>query len=114
MGETVCGANLKSMTEWVKEKGETCRPCVIPVTMEWYYSELKDKGWNDQAAKVEAAQEVGDIEEVGKVLDKIKEEVTPEMRDRLLEFDCATQQLKPSDLQEGESSDVAPSDSPAS
>ena len=43
---TVCGADLKSMEAWTKEKGETCRPCVIPVTMQWYYTELKDKGWN--------------------------------------------------------------------
>ena len=114
MGETVCGSNLKPMADWVKEKGESCRPCVIPVTMEWYHSELKERHEDALAAQVEAAQDSEDIEVVGRVLDEIKAKASPELRDRLLEFDCATQQLKPEDLQEPPSGDASPLDSPAS
>jgi len=84
--------NLRPMKEWVAEEDpDSCRPCVLPVAMSWYYEELTDRGLGDLAQELDTVKDTGDPDQVAEMLDSIKERVDPEVKNRLLEFDCATQ-----------------------
>ncbi|MDD4874610.1 MAG: LAGLIDADG family homing endonuclease [Dehalococcoidales bacterium] len=90
--KTVCGEKLLSMTNWIQGLDEEeCRTCILPVCMSWYYDELNEKGEKDWAAKLDVMRQTGIPLDVCKMLDEIKEKVNTELRERLLEFDCATQ-----------------------
>lgn len=91
---TIC-KDLKSMTEWVAgEDAETCRTCMLTVTIPWYFDELEERGYKDLSNELEEIQTKGDPTETANLLDTIKEKVDAEARKRLLEFDCATQSFE--------------------
>jgi hypothetical protein len=94
---TVC-QELKPMAEWIAgQDQEKCRTCMLTVTVPWYYEELEERGLNDTAEDLETLQKEGDPIKIAAALDQIKEQVDAETKQRLLEFDCATQSLDVSD-----------------
>ncbi|KKL54353.1 hypothetical protein LCGC14_2266290 [marine sediment metagenome] len=89
--ESAC-PNLRPMEEWVTEDDpDSCRPCVLPVAMSWYAEELRERGLNVLADEVDQAGRDGDVAGAARALDSVKERVDPDVKTRLLEFDCATQ-----------------------
>ena len=93
--------NLRPMADWLKEGGEeACRPCLLPVTIAWYCDELKARGHPDLAAELETVRKSGDSSRVCETMDSIKERVPPELRERLEDFDCATQNFNPDEVPE--------------
>jgi len=94
--------NLQPMAEWVKEEDpDTCRPCILGPVVQWYYQELKERGDEETAAKLETEVDVlteDDIEQavaICKDLDEIKVAAPEELRQRLEEFDCSVQYFNP-------------------
>ena len=84
-------ANLKPMRDWISEDGPGCLPCRLGPTTQWYISELEEKGCPEDAAKLEALATGSDPLSLCQEMDEIKGRVSPELRSRLLDFDCATQ-----------------------
>jgi hypothetical protein len=83
------------MTEWAAgEDAAKCRECMLTVAVPWYFDELEERGLKDLSSDLEAVQKEGDPLKVAAALDQIKEQVTPELKQRLLEFDCATQSFE--------------------
>jgi hypothetical protein len=87
---TVC-PNLKPMTEWLKEDTKECRPCLLAPVVEWYYEELNERGYKEIATGLKEVGEKGSPEEIGAILDLIKQEVDDDVKARLEEFDCSAQ-----------------------
>jgi hypothetical protein len=88
---TVC-PELKTMVDWVaSEDSAKCHDCIMTVTIPWYYEELEKLGDKELMADFETIQKEGDSIKIAATLDQIKEQVPPEVKQRLLEFDCATQ-----------------------
>ena len=84
------------MKDWIAadqnpEDSEACRPCAIPVTLAWYVGELREKGYPDTASKLEGIGLTSDPLTLAEAMDRIKDEVKPEVRDRLAGFDATTQ-----------------------
>ncbi len=97
--------NLLPMAEWIKgETPGTCRPCTLTPVVQWYWSELKERGFKKIAAELEA--EVAVLEEdnveqvmaICKDLDEIKAAAPEDLRKRLEEFDCAIQSFEQSEV----------------
>lgn len=88
----------RPMGEWMKEDDpDVCRPCVLPVTMSWYYNELNERGLETLAQELDQVKDTGDPQKVAETLDSIKERAGPDVAERLREFDCATQQFDPTE-----------------
>ncbi len=97
--------NLLPMAEWIKgETPGTCRPCTLTPVVQWYWSELKERGFEDIAAELESEVEVLEEDNVEQVmaickdLDKIKKAAPADLRKRLEEFDCAIQSFDPAEV----------------
>jgi hypothetical protein len=91
---TAC-PNLQTMTEWVQsEDTAKCRECMLTITVPWYYEELEAQGEKELAEDMQKVQQEGDPVKVAAALDQIKEQVKPEVKQRLLEFDCASQSFE--------------------
>jgi predicted GNAT family acetyltransferase len=91
---TVC-PELKSMTEWAAgEDTAICRECMLTITIPWYFEELEALGDKELVDDLEKIQKEGDPLKVAAALDQIKEQVSPEVKQRLLEFDCASQSFE--------------------
>ncbi|MDP2730339.1 MAG: hypothetical protein Q8O55_07645 [Dehalococcoidales bacterium] len=97
--------NLLPMAEWIKgETPGTCRPCTLTPVVQWYWSELKERGFEKIAAELEAEVEVLEEDNVEQVmaicrdLDKIKKAAPEDLRKRLEEFDCAIQSFDPAEV----------------
>jgi hypothetical protein len=104
-----CPVQLAPMEEWIGEDASFCRPCILPVNISWYKDELKARGLTDLAGKIEQAQDTQDPAQVCKVMDEVKGQVPNDLRYRLLEFDCATQEFAAEEektLAQGEASQV--------
>ena len=91
----VC-VNTVPMGEWLKQKTEECRPCLLAPVVDWYASELEEKGKVELAEElrqvVDEIQDESEVAKVGEKMDQIKEAVGEgELRDRLREFDCTVQ-----------------------
>ncbi len=117
----VCPIELKPMTEWVKVPDTgNCRPCTLAPVVQWYWSELKEKGRDDIATRLEQKVEGMDDEnaeqmtQVCEELDAIKAEVDEPLRQRLLEFDCEVQSLDLDEISRVAAENVLPPGSPAS
>ena len=100
----------KPMGEWISEEDphkdnpEFCRPCRLGIISSWYFNELEEKGHKDLAAVIE---KIGTNEEdpdvsltLCKQLDIIKAVVDEPLRERLKEFDNATQTFNPEEVLE--------------
>jgi len=88
-----CPVKLAPMEDWIGEDAPFCRPCILPVNISWYKDELKNRGMAELAGEIEKAQDTQDPAQVCKVMDEIKGKVPNDLRYRLLEFDCATQEF---------------------
>lgn len=87
--------NPLPLAEWLgKEDKENCRSCILPVTMAWYHEELREQGRSDLANELTRVRDTGDPAQVARLMDNLKEQVTPELRLRLREFDCLTQDFE--------------------
>ena len=91
---TVC-EDLKSMVDWVTGPDpEKCRTCMLTITVPWYFEELEAVGEKELVEDLEVVQKEGDPLKVAAALDQIKEQVKPEVKQRLQEFDCASQSFE--------------------
>ena len=84
------------MADWIKTDpdpngDENCRSCAIPVTVAWYRDELKNMKRNDLAARLEEIGLNANPLTTAQELDNIKDVVGAKERERLLDFDAATQ-----------------------
>lgn len=101
-----------TMEEWItqedpyKDDPEKCRPCRLGITANWYFNELKEQGQKALAASLEKiATNENDPEmplTLCKEFDRIKSVVEEPLRERLKDFDCATQSFNPDDVVEDE------------
>lgn len=99
-----------TMEEWIgqedphKEDPDHCRPCRLGVTANWYFNELQDQGRKDLAENVEKIalnENEPDMPlTLCKEFDRIKDVVEEPLRERLKDFDCATQSFDPDDVVE--------------
>jgi len=99
-----------TMDEWIrqddplKDDPEYCRPCRLGVTANWYFNELQDQGRKDLAENLERLATNEDDPEMPltlcKEFDRIKTVVEEPLRERLKDFDCATQAFNPDDVVE--------------
>jgi len=98
-----------TMEEWIRQEDphkddpNHCRPCRLGVTANWYYNELKEQGHPDLAAVIEKVAEDPDPDmplTLCKEFDIIKNVVEEPLRERLKDFDCATQAFNPDDVAE--------------
>jgi hypothetical protein len=64
---------------------------MIPIVVAWYFEELEERGEKELLDDLEVVQKKGNPIETAAALDQVKEQADPELRQRLLEFDCATQ-----------------------
>lgn len=93
--ENPCAKTIP-MKQWIEETPQTdpsCRPCILGPVSHWYSTELRQAGHLDLIARLEdlASGEGLTPSQLAEELDKIKEEVPPEVRGRLREFDCSAQ-----------------------
>lgn len=87
-------ANITGMKEWIegdKNTDKECRMCLLPPVLQWYESELRERGHNDLADEVKALINSNDPLEVAEKFDEIKGKVDEDTRKRLRDFDCAAQ-----------------------
>ena len=94
-----------TMEEWISQKDphkddpRYCRPCQLGVTANWYHSELEDQGRKDLAEKLEKITNDTNNPNMPLILckefDRIKKVVEEPLRERLKDFDCATQSFDP-------------------
>jgi hypothetical protein len=103
-----CSISLQSLEEWIQGDTEFCRPCILPVTIDWYRQELEERGHIDLVEEIDRARMSEDPEATCKVMDNIKDKVPVDLRYRLMEFDCSTQEhaaeLESEVIQSGEAS----------
>ncbi|MBA7712636.1 hypothetical protein ES703_121619 [subsurface metagenome] len=99
---------ILTMEEWIREEDphkddpEFCRPCRLGVIAQWYFNELNEKGHPDLAAVIE---QIGTNDEnpdmpltLCKQFDIIKAVVEEPLRERLKDFDNATQSFNPEEV----------------
>jgi len=96
-----CPVELKPMATWVQEEDPRgiCRECLLAPVLQWYREALSEKGYSkftEELDKIARAAEVLPLQ-LCEAFDKIKSEVEEPLRERLEEFDCATQAYEPED-----------------
>jgi len=77
-----------------KDHDEECRMCLLPPLIQWYESELRERGHNNLADEVKALTNSNDPLEVAEKFDEIKGRVDEDTRKRLKDFDCSAQVYK--------------------
>ena len=87
-----CSVNLESMEQWISGDTKFCRPCVLPVTIDWYRQELTERGHIELVEELDKARMTEDPDATCRVMDAIKERLPVDLRYRLMEFDCSTQE----------------------
>jgi len=87
-----CSVNLQPMEEWIEGDTNFCRPCILPVTIDWYRQELSERGHQELVEEIDKARMTEDPDATCKVMDAIKDRVPVDLRYRLMEFDCLTQE----------------------
>lgn len=91
-----CPIELTPMEKWIKEQSKqgNCKPCMLGPLGNWYVSELKERGQENKAVELALVVDTGGTpEDLCKALDKVKTEVSEDLRERLKEFDCEVQVL---------------------
>ena len=87
-----CSVNLQPMEKWIEGDTNFCRPCILPVTIDWYRQELNERGHQELVEEIDKARMAEDPEATCKVMDAIKDKVPVDLKYRLMEFDCSTQE----------------------
>lgn len=89
-----------TMEEWLcqddpHKDDEYCRPCLLGVIANWYFTELQEQGHKELAQNIEQIVTNADDPEMPltlcKEFDRIKTVVAEPLRERLKDFDCSTQ-----------------------
>lgn len=88
-----CRVSLKPMSKWLEEDTSYCRPCILPVTIDWYHQELNKRGYPELAQELDNVRMTLDSTATCELMDKLKDKLPLEVRHQLLEFDCATQEF---------------------
>ncbi len=89
MGGGYC-RNLIEMAPWIekhKDNVEKCAPCTLSMVSQWYKQTLPP----DTTASLQELVDKKDAVAIAKELDNIKSKATPQIKDRLLDFDCSAQ-----------------------
>jgi hypothetical protein len=92
------GPPLKAepMATWVNEgPADACRPCALPVAIQWYKEELEAEGQSSLATSLEAIALAEDPLTTAQEMDRLKNVVGPKLKLRLLDFDATTQANTP-------------------
>jgi len=99
-----------TMEEWLKQEDLHkddplfCAPCRLGITANWYFNELQERGKKDLAASIEKIVDKANDPEMPltlcKEFDRIKTVVEEPLRERLKDFDCATQSFNPDEILE--------------
>ena len=102
---------MYTMEEWISQEDPykddlvKCRPCRLSVIGNWYFTELQEQGHQDLAENIEKIATNEEDPEMPltlcKEFDRIKSVVEEPLRERLKDFDCATQSFNPDDVVEG-------------
>ena len=80
------------MAVWVNGgPADACRPCALPVAIQWYKEELEADGQRALASGLEAIALAEDPLTTAREMDRLKEVVQPKLKLRLLDFDATTQ-----------------------
>lgn len=87
-----CSVDLQPMEKWIQGDTTFCRPCILPVTIDWYRQELAERGRQDLVEEIDNARMTEDTEATCKAMDAIKDKVPVDLKYRLMEFDCSTQE----------------------
>ena len=87
-----CSVKLQPMEEWIEGDTNFCRPCILPVTIDWYRQELSERGHQELVEEIDKARMTEDPDATCKVMDAIKDKVPVDLKYRLMEFDCSTQE----------------------
>lgn len=85
---------LLTMEKWVETgdpSADSCRPCALPVTLQWYAEELEKNGLSDLSAQIKDIGLTADPLTLAREMDRVKATVEPGLRSRLLDFDQAIQ-----------------------
>ncbi len=108
--KTKCQCPEFTMEEWIRQEDplkddpDHCRPCRLGVTANWYFNELQEQGLKDLAENLEQIATNENDPEMPLTLcgefDRIKDAVEEPLRERLKDFDCATQSFNPDDVDE--------------
>jgi len=100
--ETRCPVELKPMAEWVVEEDPrgTCRECLLGPVLQWYRDTLQENNKKALANELSALTETATPLQICEKLDIIKTVVEESLRERLKDFDCATQSFDPDEVLE--------------
>ena len=84
-----------SLEDWLQaeDPDTTCKPCVLPVALQWYVETLDENGLAEMARGLETSAKSPTIDPLtlAQELDTIKARVDPNLRNRLRELDCTLQ-----------------------
>ena len=84
------------MALWVDAgPADACRPCALPIAIQWYKEELEAHGQGTLATGLERIALAEDPLTTAQELDRLKAVVAPNVKLRLLDFDAATQANTP-------------------
>ena len=84
------------MATWVNAgPADACRPCALPIAIQWYKEELETEGQNALATGLEQIALAEDALTTAQEMDRLKGVVPPKLKLRLLDFDAATQANTP-------------------
>ena len=85
-----------SMATWVNGgPADACRPCAMPVAIQWYKEELETEGQSALAISLEQIALAEDPLTTAQEMDRLKGVVAPKLKLRLLDFDAAIQANSP-------------------
>lgn len=91
--------NVEDMEQWVQAEDPAglCRPCLLGPVTSWYIESLQENGHEELARQLgeTATNENLTPVELARQLDGAKKAVAPEVRERLLDFDCSAQSYQP-------------------
>lgn len=89
---------VESLENWWKrgETKENCPPCLLLPLASYYVGTLEERGLVDQANRLKEVHEAanGDGLPIAIEMDRIKREVSPEIKKALEDFDCMAQTFK--------------------
>ena len=86
-----CPVDLEPMEQWISKDIEFCRPCILPITIDWYRQQLAEAGHPELIEELDKARMTEDPDATCRVMDAIKDKVPLGLKYRLMEFDCDTQ-----------------------
>lgn len=87
------------LADWVQQPSkspdpEMCRPCMLPLTANWYEDVLENEFARPDLARQLSAvrsKKGATVEETAAFMDSLKQQVSPQIKARLVELDCAMQ-----------------------